>query len=91
MNVFDFIFISAATIGFEQTMYTANEGDGTVEIAVALLQGSLSRPVEVHLYTMDGSARSELGIYILTRKHLKSCHSNCRSRRLRPSEHHPNI
>ena len=51
-------------------MYTANEGDGTVEIVVALLQGNLSRPVEVRLYTMDGSARSELGMYILTMKHL---------------------
>ena len=51
-------------------MYTANEGDGTVEIVVALLEGNLSRPVEVRLYTMDGSARSESGIYIPTRKHL---------------------
>ncbi len=47
------------TIGFERVMYTVNETDGTVEVAVVLLQGSLSKSVVVRVYTTDGTAKSE--------------------------------
>ncbi len=47
------------TIGFERVMYIATETDGTVEVAVILLQGSLSKSLVVRVYTSDGTAKSE--------------------------------
>ena len=51
--------IAVVIIGFEEEMYVGNENDGTVEVAVVLLRGTLSREVEVRLYTADGTARSK--------------------------------
>jgi hypothetical protein len=48
--------IPAAVIGFEETMYSANESDGEIEVFVAVLQGELSGPVVLRISTMDGSA-----------------------------------
>ena len=53
-------FSVAATIGFEETTYTAMEEDGLVEVVVAVLEGNLSRSVVVKLETVDGTARSKL-------------------------------
>ena len=43
-------------IGFDPDMYTVNEGDGTVELTVKVLAGSLTRDVTLNYETMDGSA-----------------------------------
>ena len=55
--MFSFTF-AAATIGFEETLYTVNEGDGQVVVGVAVLAGELSRDVVVSMETEDGSATS---------------------------------
>ena len=51
-NGFDF---SAVTIGFEQTLFLAEEGD-IVEVCARLLMGTLERDVEVVASSRDGSA-----------------------------------
>ena len=44
-------------IGFEETIYSVNEGNGTAVVYVALLDGSLAGgEVEVTVVTMDGQA-----------------------------------
>jgi hypothetical protein len=45
-------------IGFEETMYSADEADGEIEVFVAVLQGELSGPVVLRISTMDGTAIS---------------------------------
>lgn len=46
-------------IGFEETAYSVNEGDGTVRVFVAVLGDNRpSGNVEVTLNTRDGSATS---------------------------------
>ncbi len=47
-------------IGFERLMYRANESDVTVEVAVVVRDGIVSRPVMVRVYTEDGLAKSKL-------------------------------
>ncbi len=44
-------------------MYIANETDGAVEVAV-VLQGNLSIPVVVRVYTADGTANSKTPPYL---------------------------
>ena len=46
------------SIGFDPTMYQANEDDGTVEVTVKVLSGNLSRlvPVIVNIATVESSA-----------------------------------
>lgn len=50
-----YIIFTAATIGFEETVYTVNERDRQVVVAV-ILDGELSDDVRVRLTTEDGSA-----------------------------------
>ena len=49
---------TAATIGFEQEVYTGSESSGEILVSIGVLQGELSDPVVVRMYTMDGSALS---------------------------------
>ena len=44
------------SIGFDPTMYQANEDDGTVEVTVKVLSGDLSGPVIVNIATVQSSA-----------------------------------
>ena len=48
----------AAVIGFEETIYSASESSGVIEVAVAVLQGELSDDVPVRIFTEDGTALS---------------------------------
>ena len=43
-------------IGFEETLYTVVENEGTVVVAVAVFGGQLSEEVSVRLTTEDGTA-----------------------------------
>lgn len=43
-------------IGFQQNIYTANEGDDFVEVCVSVYRGFLQRSVEVTMNTEDGTA-----------------------------------
>ena len=56
----DFMFLisAVATIGFEQTLYSASEADGVVQVAVAVLDGALTRDVQVRITSTDGTAIS---------------------------------
>ena len=47
-------------IGFEETLYTVSEGDGTVQVDVAVLPGGLSNDVVVTLVTQDADAEGKL-------------------------------
>ncbi len=53
---------AGVTIGFERVMYRANESDGTVEVAVVVRDGIVSRPVTVRVYTEDRTAKSKLDV-----------------------------
>ena len=44
-------------IGFMETDYTVAETEGTVELQVAVLSGSLSSDVTVRLDTIPGTAK----------------------------------
>ena len=46
-------FPPVVQIGFEESLYTVREGDGTVEVYVAVLSGGLSGDVVVTLATSD--------------------------------------
>ena len=52
------ILSTAATIGFEQEVYIGSESSGEILVSIGVLQGELSGPVVVRMYTMDGSALS---------------------------------
>ena len=43
-------------IGFDRTSYTANEGDDSVEVCVAVTRGSLQRSIQATVNTEDGTA-----------------------------------
>ena len=47
---------TAARIGFERVMYNGSEADEVINVAVAVLSGTLSQEVVVRIYTMDSSA-----------------------------------
>ncbi len=46
------------TIGFEQTSYIVNEGDGVVTVVVVIFSGMLDQDIDidVRLFTTDDSA-----------------------------------
>ena len=46
-------------IGFEETQYSVDEGDGTVTLDVVVLQGVVSGTVRVRVSTEDRSATCE--------------------------------
>ena len=48
---------AAARIGFEQDTYRGSEPDEVINVAVAVLGGTLSQEVVVRIYTMDSIAR----------------------------------
>ena len=52
------LFIAGITVGFELPRYTVNERDGTLEVCVSLLDGSLERTVTLTLFSQDDSATS---------------------------------
>lgn len=59
-SLINVIFVPAeVVIGFERVMYTTNEGSGEVIITILLIEGELSRTVELDLSTMDGTALSK--------------------------------
>ena len=47
-------------IGFEETLYTVREDEGTVEVDVAVLSGTLSSDVVVTMVTSDADAEGKL-------------------------------
>ena len=47
-------------IGFEETLYTVSEDDGTAVVNVAVLSGTLSSDVVVTLETSDDDAAGKL-------------------------------
>ena len=49
---------TAAVIGFERSLYEVDEEDGSVTVAVRVLEGTLANDVEVLLTTTDGTATS---------------------------------
>ena len=51
---------TAVTIGFNATLYSVNECDGQVTIAIAVLNGTLRRRVVLHLSTIDLTANGKL-------------------------------
>ena len=46
-------------ITFEDPEYSVNEGNGTVEVCLLIIEGVLEREVVVTLSTSDGSAVGE--------------------------------
>lgn len=54
------LLFAVVVIGFEQELYSVGESDGQVNIAVAVMNGQLQRPVMVTLVTMEGSALGKL-------------------------------
>ena len=46
-------------IGFEESVYFVNEGDGTVTVAVVVRDGEPSGDVTVEVNTADGTALCE--------------------------------
>ena len=52
-------FFIVARIGFAEATYTALEDGGSVRVCLELCDGSLNRPIDVLLYTADGSAVGE--------------------------------
>ena len=50
---------SDIVIGFEETQYSVDEGDGTVTLNVVVLQGVVSGTVTLQVSTEDGSATCE--------------------------------
>lgn len=50
---------SVVSIGFAEPAYTALEDGGSVQVCLELCEGSLNRPVDVLLYTDEGSAFGE--------------------------------
>ena len=51
-----FLYSTGVTIGFENETYPSDEGQGSVEVCVRVIDGGLQRDVEVSLVTQDGSA-----------------------------------
>ena len=49
--------VTAARIGFERDTYRGSEPDEVINVAVAVLGGTLSQEVVVRIYTMDSNAR----------------------------------
>ncbi len=47
---------SGVTIGFEQTSYIVNEGDGVMTVVVVIFSGMLDQDIDVRLFTTDDSA-----------------------------------
>lgn len=47
---------TGVVIGFEEGQYSASEEDGIVEVAVVLIDGVLSRSVEINIATVDDTA-----------------------------------
>ena len=45
-------------IGFEERAYNGSESEGEIQVVVAVLQGELSAPVSVRLFTTDATALS---------------------------------
>ena len=54
-----FFSLLDVTIGFEQTVYTVQEDDGSREVCVSLREGTLQTSVTVSVNTVDGSATGE--------------------------------
>ena len=50
---------SVVSIGFAEPAYTALEDGGSVQVCLELCEGSLNRPIDVLLYTDEGSALGE--------------------------------
>ena len=46
-------------IGFERSSYNVSEIDGFIDVAVVIINGELSRPVEVTVTAMEGTASGE--------------------------------
>ena len=46
-------------IGFLDRVYNGSESGGEIQVEVGVLQGELSGPVVVRIYTMDGTALSD--------------------------------
>ena len=54
-----YLVFTVASIGFSEPAYTAMEDGGSVRVCLQLCEGSLNRPIDVLLYTDDGTALGE--------------------------------
>ena len=55
-SMFFSLVSTGVVIGFELPEYSTSETLGTVEVTVLVVEGFLSRPIEVTLTTADGTA-----------------------------------
>ena len=69
---------AGVTIGFVETMYDINEGDGTVTLTIAVLSGELSEDVVLNFATLPGTASGEIdrNTHSLTDHCLKLFHAH---------------
>ena len=51
--------IIVAVIGFEKLVYNGSESDQEIQVSVGVVQGELSGPVVVRIFTVDGTALSD--------------------------------
>ena len=51
--------VTVVTIGFEKRVYSVEESSMIVQVGVMVIEGRLSREVEVTIRSMDGTARSK--------------------------------
>ena len=56
LNTFS-LTLTVVQIGFEEVLYTVNEGTGQVELGVAVLSGALSSNIVLSLETADNTAQ----------------------------------
>ena len=53
------LLFSVVTIGFDRQLYSVEEQAMAVEVSVLVLDGILTRDVEINILSSDGTARSE--------------------------------
>ena len=51
------IVVPGVTIGFNSTVYSVSEGNGSVSVTVSIQSGTLARNAIVRVYSGDGSAQ----------------------------------
>ena len=56
LNTFS-LTLAVVQIGFEEVLYTVNEGTGQVGLGVAVLSGTLSSNIVLSLETADNTAQ----------------------------------
>lgn len=57
------LYNTGIVLGFETSSVLVNEGDGTAEVCVVLVEGTLAREVEFTLRTANGTATGKNSCY----------------------------